>query len=112
MAVVVQLGVEAHGGDDAVTADGGFFGAFHEELEDGAGVAPAEGEEPGGFCVAVDGGAAGDIVFAGDFVGTAPPEEFLIDKLAFGMAADGAAALMASRVHRALLFPSSIGTLA
>ena len=111
-AVVVHAGVEANGADDAATADGGLFGAFQEELEGGADVVPSEGEEPGGFCVTVDGDAAGDIVFVGDFVGITPLEEFLLDKLAVRVAADLAAALMASGVGGARFLPSSIATLA
>lgn len=111
-AVVVHAGVEANGADDAATADGGLFGAFDEGLEGGADVVPSEGDEPHGFCVTVDGDAARDIVFVGDFVGIAPVEEFVLDKLAVGVAADLAAALMASGVHGARFFASSVATLA
>jgi hypothetical protein len=110
LGVVVDAGVEANSADDAATADGGLAGAFDEGLKGGGGVVPSEGEEPGSSCVTVDGNAAGDVVIVGDFVGTAPMEEFVLDELAVRVAADAAAALMASGVHRARFLPSSIGT--
>lgn len=107
LAVVVDLGVEANGADNVAAGERGVCGAFDEELEDGVGAVPSAGEEPGGFCVTVDGGAAGDSVFVSDFVGTAPVEEFALDQRAVGVAAHGAGALMASGVDGARFLASS-----
>ena len=84
LALVVDLGVEADGGDDG--AGGG--------AERGATL----GAKAGGVGVSVNDGLMGDSVLAGDFLGAEPAKVVLVDEFAVGVVANRAFAGVSSEV--------------
>ena len=82
LALVVDLGVEADGGDDGAGGGADGFGLLDEVFEGGAERGAALGAEAGGVGVSVNDGLMGDTVLAGDFLGTEPAEVVLIDEFA------------------------------
>ncbi|MGA9885641.1 MAG: hypothetical protein WBQ34_18135 [Candidatus Acidiferrales bacterium] len=90
MAFVVQAGEEADGADDGVGGDFDGLSLFDDVAKGEAKAAIALTEEIGGVGVAVD-SAAVEFVGFGDGVDLSPVEKFLVDFVAFGMVANGAA---------------------
>jgi hypothetical protein len=82
LALVVDLSVEADGGDDGAGGGADGFGLLDEVFEGGAEGGAALGAEAGGVGVAVDDGLMGDSVLAGDFLGAEPAEVVLVDEFA------------------------------
>lgn len=82
LALVVDLGVEADGGDDGAGGGADGFGLLDEVFEGGAERGAALGAKAGGVGVAVNDGLVGDFVFAGDFLGAEPAEVILVDEFA------------------------------
>jgi hypothetical protein len=82
LALVVDLGVEADGGDDGAGGGADGFGLLDEVFEGGAQRGAALGAKAGGVGVSVNDGLMGDSVLAGDFLGTEPAEVVLIDEFA------------------------------
>ena len=82
LALVVDLGVEADGGNDGVGGDADVFGLLDEVFEGGAEGGAALGAKAGGVGVAVNDGMMGDFVFVGDFFRAEPAEVVLVDKFA------------------------------
>ena len=89
---IVEVGIEADGFDDGESVGADALGVFNDVLEGGAEIGEALREKIEGVGVAVDGGAVGEMEFAGDPVGAAPMEESFFDGRAVGVPADGAAA--------------------
>lgn len=90
LALVVDLGVEADGGDDGAGGGADGFGLLDEVFEGGAERGAALGAKAGGVGVAVNDGMMGDFVFVGDFLGAEPAEVILVNELAVGVMANGA----------------------
>ena len=88
LALVVDLGVEADGGDDGAGGGADGFGLLDEVFEGGAKRGAALGAKAGGVGVAVNGGMMGDLVFVGDFFGAEPAEVVLVDEFAVLVMAD------------------------
>ena len=88
MALVVDLGVEADGGDDGAGGGADGFGLLDEVFEGGAKAGAALGAEAGGVGVSVNDGLMGDSVLAGDFFGAEPAEVVLVDEFAVLVMAD------------------------
>ena len=82
LALVVDLGVEADGGDDGAGGGADGFGLLDEVFEGGAERGAALGAKAGGVGVAVNDGLMGDSVLAGDFLGAEPAEVVLVDEFA------------------------------
>ena len=90
LALVVDLGVEADGGDDGAGGGADGFGLLDEVFEGGAQRGAALGAKAGGVGVAVNGGMMGDFVFVGDFFGAEPAEVVLVNEFAVGVMANRA----------------------
>ena len=90
LALVVDLGVEADGGDDGAGGGADGFGLLDEVFEGGAKRGAALGAKAGGVGVAVNGGMMGDFVFVGDFFGAEPAEVVLVNEFAVGVMANRA----------------------
>jgi hypothetical protein len=90
LALVVDLGVEADGGDDGAGGGADGFGLLDEVFEGGAERGAALGAKAGGVGVSVNDGLMGDSVLAGDFLGAEPAEVVLIDEFAVGVMANRA----------------------
>ena len=69
LALVVDLGVEADGGNYGVGGDADVFGLLDEVFQGGAEGGAALGAKAGGVGVAVNDGVMGDFVLAGDILG-------------------------------------------
>ncbi len=82
LALVVDLGVEADGGDDGAGGGADGLGLLDEVFEGGAEGGAALGAKAGGVGVAVNDGLVGDSVLAGDFLGTEPAEVVLVNEFA------------------------------
>jgi hypothetical protein len=80
--LVVDLGVEADGGDDGAGGSADGFGLLDEVFEGGAERGAALGAEAGGVGVAVNDGLMGDSVLASDFLRAEPAEVVLVDEFA------------------------------
>ena len=80
--MVVDLGVEADGGDDGAGGGADGFGLLDEVFEGGAKGGAALGAETSGVGVSVNDGLMGDSVLAGDFLGAEPAEVVLVDEFA------------------------------
>ena len=92
LALVVDLGVEADGGDDGAGGGADGFGLLDEVFEGGAERGAALSAKAGGVGVAVNGGMMGDLVFVGDFFGAEPAEVVLVNEFAVGVMANRALA--------------------
>lgn len=92
LALVVDLGVEADGGDDGAGSGADGFGLLDEVFEGGAERGAALGAKAGGVGVTVNDGVMGDFVLAGDFLWAEPAEVVLVDEFAFGVMANRALA--------------------
>ena len=90
LALVVDLGVEADGGNDGVGGDADVFGLLDEMFQGGAEGGAALGAKAGGVGVAVNDGVMGDFVLAGDGFGAAPATVVSVNEFAVGMMADRA----------------------
>ena len=90
LALVVDLGVEANGGDDGASGGADGFGLLDEVFEGGAERGAALGAKAGGVGVAVNDGMMGDFVFVGDFFGAEPAEVVLVNEFAVGVMANRA----------------------
>ena len=88
-AFVIEAGEEADGADDRVRGDWDGAGLLDDAAESEAQVAIAPLEEVGGMGVAID-GAALDAISGGNGADGTPFDEFLVNRGALGMAADGA----------------------
>jgi hypothetical protein len=82
LALVVDLGVEADGGDDGAGGGADGFGLLDEVFEGGAERSAALGAKAGGVGVSVNDGLMGDSVLASDFFGAEPAEVVLVDEFA------------------------------
>jgi hypothetical protein len=98
LALVVDLGVEADGGDDGAGGGADGFGLLDEVFEGGAKAGAALGAKAGGVGVSVNDGLMGDSVLAGDFLGAEPAEVVLIDEFAVFVMANRAFAGVAGPV--------------
>jgi hypothetical protein len=98
LALVVDLGVEADGGDDGAGGGADGFGLLDEVFEGGAERGAALGAKAGGVGVAVNDGLMGDSVLAGDFLGAEPAEVVLVDEFAVFVMANRAFAGVPSLV--------------
>src|ERR1700678_2378562 len=90
LALVVDLGVEADGGDDGAGGGADGFGLLDEVFEGGAKRSAALGAKAGGVGVAVNGGVMGDFVLVRDFLGAEPAEIVLVNEFAVGVMANRA----------------------
>jgi len=90
LALVVDLGVEADGGDDGAGGGADGFGLLDEVFEGGAQRGAALGVKAGGVGVAVNDGMMGDFVFVGDFFRAEPAEVVLVNEFAVGVMANRA----------------------
>src|SRR5271156_2729005 len=88
LALVVDLGVEAGGGDHRAGGGAGGFGLLDEVFEGGAKRGAALGAKAGGVGVSVNDGVMGDSVLAGDFFGAEPAEVVLVNEFAVGVMAN------------------------
>ena len=82
LALVVDLGVEADGGDDGASGGADGFGLLDEVFEGGAERGATLGAKAGSVGVAINDGMMGDLVFACDFLGAEPAEVVLVNKFA------------------------------
>lgn len=98
LALVVDLGVEADGGDDGAGGGADGFGLLDEVFEGGAERGAALGAKAGGVGVSVNDGLMGDRVLAGDFLGAEPAEVVLVNEFAVGVMANRAFAGVAGDV--------------
>jgi hypothetical protein len=98
LALVVDLGVEADGGDDGASGGADGFGLLDEVFEGRAKRGAALGAKAGGVGVAVNDGMMGDSVLAGDFLGAEPAEVVLINEFAVGVTANRAFACVSQDV--------------
>ena len=103
LALVVDLGVEADGGDYGAGGGADGFGLLDEVFEGGAKRGAALGAKAGGVGVTVDDGMMGDSVLACDYFGAEPAEVVLVDEFAVLVMANRAFA----GVSGALRTPSS-----
>jgi len=90
LALVVDLGVEADGGDDGAGGGADGLGLLDEVFEGGAERGAALGAKAGGVGVSVNDGLMGDSVLAGDFLGAEPAEVVLVNEFAIGVMANRA----------------------
>ena len=95
---VCETSIGAHTGDEAHRRGLDGVRIFQEQIEDGANIAAAKFVKAGGASVAVHGGPIGQIKEVRDGLGAVPVDEQLFDGFSFGMAADGALALMALEI--------------
>src|ERR1700678_468805 len=84
-AVVGEAGVELRGMDNGHGGDVHGVYLVKNALEDKSQVSLAEGEEAAGVRMAIDGAAAGKIVFTADFLWTVPIHEVVLDGFAVGV---------------------------
>jgi hypothetical protein len=98
LALVVDLGVEADGGDDGAGGGADGFGLLDEVFEGGAERGATLGAKAGGVGVSVNDGLMGDSVLAGDFLGAEPAKVVLVDEFAVGVVANRAFAGVSSEV--------------
>jgi hypothetical protein len=96
LAVLGDVGEEAHGLKDGIAGEGGVVDAFEETLGDPAKIAAAKSDEAVGFGVTIERGTAGKIVGVGDVPRIVPVEEVVLDLFTVRMVADGAFASVAS----------------
>ena len=96
LAIVVDARVGNDGADDGITGDFGVANTIDNVLEDESKIAATAFPEAGRVSVAVNGLAIVKVVFIGDIVGAAPAEEILFDVDSMHVAADSAAALVAT----------------
>ena len=82
LALVVDLGVEADGGDDGAGGGADGFGLLDEVFEGGAQRSAALGAKAGDVGMAIDDGLMRDFVFASDFLGAEPAEVVLVNEFA------------------------------
>jgi hypothetical protein len=82
LALAVDLGVEADGGDDGAGRGADGFGLLDEVFEGGAEAGAALGAKAGSVGVSVNDGLMGDSVLSGDFLGAEPAEVVLVDEFA------------------------------
>ena len=90
LALVVDLGVEADGGNDGACGGADGFGLLDEVFEGGAERGAALGAKTGGVSVAVNCGMMGDFVLAGNFLGAEPAKVVLVDEFTILVMANGA----------------------
>ena len=88
--MVVDLGVEADGGDDGTGGGADGLGLLDEVFEGGAEGRAALGAKAGGVGVSVNDGMMGDFVFVGDFFRAEPAEVVLVNEFAIGVMANRA----------------------
>jgi hypothetical protein len=93
LALIVDAGECTDGANDGIGGGHDARRFLDDVAEREADVAAAAIEKVDGDGVPVD-GAAADFVFLGDFGGTVPSKETLLDGLAIGMRTDGAVALV------------------
>ena len=103
LALVVDLGVEADGGNQGVGGDADVLGFLDEVFEGGAKRGAALGAKAGGVGVAVNDGVVGDFVLAGDGFGTYPAEVVIVDEFAVFVMADRTFAGVSGEVCAAFL---------
>ena len=96
LAVGRDVGRDAYSFEDGVGVGLGQLSKLHDLLGDAANIETAPLEKSKGVRVAVDGRAVGDLEFVGEFFRAAPAKKFLLDELAVGVFADGAAAFVAA----------------
>lgn len=99
LAVVGDMGIDAHGAEDGIGGDSGIVHAFNDALGDAAEPETALKGEAGGVGVAIHAGAAGKLKIVDDVMGIFPVEEFAFDFFALGMIADGAFAGVTRKVR-------------
>ena len=92
--VIVEEAVSANGADNAVRAGGGVISVLDDVFKGEAETAAAAGEEASGVGGAINGAGALDMELEPDAIHGAPLEEGFLDGFAFGVVADGAAALV------------------
>ncbi len=90
LALVVDLGVEADGGNYGVGGDADVFGLLDEVFQGGAEGGAALGAKAGGVGVAVNDGVMGDFVLAGEGFRAAPATVVSVNEFAVGVMADRA----------------------
>ena len=106
LALVVDLGVEADGGDDGAGGGADVLGLLDEVFEGGAERGAALGAKASGVGMAVNCGMMRDFVLAGDFLGAEPAEVVIVDEFAVGVMADRAfAGVSGEGSAAATLFP-------
>jgi hypothetical protein len=106
LALVVDLGVEADGGNYGVGGDADVFGLLDKVFQGGAEGGAALGAKAGGVGVAVNDGVMGDLVLASDFLGADPAKVVSVNKFAVLVMADRAFAGVSSEGSAvATIFP-------
>ncbi|HEV2342152.1 MAG TPA: hypothetical protein VGS15_10170 [Candidatus Acidoferrales bacterium] len=98
LAIVGDMGVDAHGAEDGIGGDSGIVHALQDAFSDAAKPETTLKGQAGGVGVAIDAGTAGKLKIVDDVMGIFPVEEFAFDFLALGMIADGAFAGVALKV--------------
>lgn len=98
-ALVIQARGRADGADDGVAGDFDLVNFFDEVIENVTEVAAAQGVNPCGMSVGVEGATVREVEIFGDFFRTDPSQEVLIDESAIGMAANRAFAGVASGIE-------------
>ena len=94
---VVNPGVGAGGADNGIGRGYDSLGLLENAFEGAAEIPAANGIEPGGIGMTVE-GIVGDFVVLGDQGGAVPVDEGFLDGVAVGVAADTALALVTARV--------------
>ena len=89
----VDAGVGAGGADNGIGGGDDSLGLLENAFEGAAEIPAANGIEPGGIGMTVD-GIVGDLVILGDQGGAVPVDEGFLDGAAVGVAADTALALV------------------
>ena len=95
---VVDAGVGAGGADDGIGRRYDSLGLLENTFERTAEIPTANGIEPGGIGMTVD-GIVGDFVILGDPGRAVPVDEGFLDGVAVGVAADTALALVTARIR-------------